>query len=663
MMFSFLKNILLADLKRSNLPDVLQSDAGGKKSVAVPEYAYGELMRLGRVAVSEGQFAEASAYFRQAVTGRPADAASRVALGFALVEQALYAEARSHLHRAILLDSENVDACYLLGKIFMETGNIFGAIEQFNEALALNPDFEFALRDLCRALFESGFKDRARELISKGIAQFPASSDFHYYQGNIRVDDRQFEDAIKCYGTALAIRPDYAEVHDNISHAQIELGRVDQAIASARQALEIRPDYIAAYDNLLWAMLFLPGESNHTYLAEARNFGAKVRAKAIPFTAWRGNTRATSKTAAPPRLRVGLVSGDLRVHAVGYLLEGVLPRLSAANVELMAYSMNPRDDGLTERIKGCFAQWTSITGLNDEQAARKIHADGVDILIDLAGHTAHNRLPVFAWKPAPVQVSWLGYLASTGVPGIDFVLADPVSAPPAVHDQFTEEIWRLPETFNCFTPPTEHPKLAVVQPPVLRNGHISFGSFQRMNKINQRVLLLWARILLACPTAMLRLQNSQLGDPSARARILDTLRSLGIASDRVVLAGETPNREDYLAAYAQVDIILDTTPYPGVTTTGEALWMGVPTVTMGGDTLLRRIGASLLTCVGLEQWVAWSEDEYVALAVRQSSDVEGLARLRAGLRQKVAATVLFDAGRFAPQFEDALFAMWRRRQG
>ena len=630
---------------------------------SAPEHTHQEHMRLGREAVNAGQYSKASDHFSRAVTGHPADAASRVALGFSLMEQGRYAEAKPHLSRALLLDSEDADACYLLGKSCLETGEVRGAITHFSEALKLHPDFEFALRDLSRAFFESGRKEEARTLISKGLAQYPKSADFHFYQGNLSVDDRRLEEAIACYGNALEIDPAYAEVHHNISHALVELGRPEQAVASARRAVELRPAYLAAYNNMLWAMLFLPGQSSGEYLAEAQNFGEKAFAAAIPFTAWHGNQRAAMAQLERPHLRVGLVSGDLRVHAVGFLLEGVLPKLHSVNLELIAYSMNPAEDGLTERLKAHFSDWTSIVGLSDEEAARKIHADGIDVLIDLAGHTAHNRLPVFAWKPAPLQVSWLGYLASTGVPGMDYVLADAVSAPPTVRMQFTEQVWCLPETFNCFTPPPSVPSSLEVTPaPALRNGFVSFGSFQRMNKINESVLSLWARILTACPTAVLRLQNAQLGDPQVRQRILNTLQHMGIDSDRVRLAGEIAKREEYLAAYAQVDIVLDTHPYPGVTTTGEALWMGVPTVTLAGDTLLSRVGASLLTCAGLSQWVAWSDDEYVSLAVRQSMDLEGLARLRAGLRQKVAATALFNAGRFARQFEDALFAMWHSRQ-
>lgn len=659
-MFAWLKKAGSASPNPPNRLGAAPPTVDSSSSIGVINNAQDDPMHLGDRALSEGDFIQASAYFRHAVARHPEDVIARVGLGFALVEQMCYPEAKVHLNRASLLDPCNPDAWYLLGRLAFETGDKAAAIENFNEVLALNPDFEYALRDLSRALFESGFKDKARQLIATGMARFPTSADFHYYQGNLFVDDRRFEEAIACYHAALALRPDYAAVLANMSHAQVELGRLEPAIANARRAIALQPDSFTTHDSLLWALLFLPGGANHGYVEAARNYGALARSKATPFTSWCGQSHASSMTSMRPRLRVGLVSGDFRVHAVGIMLEGMLPRLGATNWDLVAYSMNPRDDGLTERIKFLFTQWIPIAALSDEQLAHRIHSDRVDILIDLSGHSAHNRLPVFAWKPAPVQLSWLGYLASTGVPGIDFVLADPVSAPQAIFVQFNERVWHLPETFNCFTPPPDHPRLAVAAPPVLRTGYISFGSFQRMNKINQAVLALWARILLACPGAVLRLQNAQLGDSVARARVIESLSALGISSSRLILGGETADRHDYLASYAKIDIVLDTFPYPGVTTTGEALWMGVPTVTLCGDTLLQRIGASLMTCAGLGEWVARSEDEYVALALKRAADWEALARLRAVLRQQVAATALFDAGRFAARFEEALRAMWKK---
>ena len=348
-------------------------------------------LQLGKEAISEGDFANAMKFLHHAVLLKPDDAGARVALGFALIEEKFYIEAKPQLSRAIMLDPANADAYYLLGKASMEMRDWSEAVENFEEAFDLNPRFETALRDLSRAFFESGQKERAREAILKGVELFPDSADFHYYLGNLYLDDRKSGHAITCYEKALSIDPGYAEVHNNIGHAFLDQCRVDQAIASLRQALSLRPAYLEAHDNLLWAMLFQTEGGGSAYLTEARSFGAKTIASAVPFASWPAGWRKQPVVSRGYPLRVGLVSGDFRAHAVGYLLEGILPHVNPARIELVSYSMNPHDDVLTGRIRPCFTEWTSIAGLGDEEAARKIHEDGVDILIDLSGHSGHNR--------------------------------------------------------------------------------------------------------------------------------------------------------------------------------------------------------------------------------------------------------------------------------
>ena len=618
-----------------------------------------KLLALGNDALSQGKLDQAVEHYRQAVIGNPGDAGARIALGFGLSEVGRHSEARSHLRRATLLAPQNADAFYLLGRAAMALRDWSEAAENFEEALEVDPQLEIALRDLSRVYIESGRRAEARAVILRGVDMFPASADFSYYLGNLYLEDRKSSAAITCYQKALSIQPEYAEVHNNLGHALLDEGRAEEAIASLETALRINPESLDARDNLLWAMLFRPGVSAAAYLAEAKHYGERALARAVPVT--RPDAMLTSRSSAAQErpLRVGMLSGDFRAHAVGFLLDGILREMDPRRIELFAYSMNPYDDALTQRLRSTFASWTSLVGLSDQEAAGRIQAGAVDVLVDLSGHTAHNRLPVFAFKPAPVQVGWLGYLASTGVPGMDYVLADPVAVPAECRAQFTEEIWYLPETFNCFTPPGEDGALAVKPPPVLRNGYVTFGSFQRMNKLSGPALKLWARMLQALPSARLRLQNAQFDDAAASLRVTQFMQTQGIEPDRLVLGGEVAGRENYLAEYALVDIVLDTFPYPGVTTTCEALWMGVPTVTLAGETMLARVGSSLLSCAGLKEWIARSEDEYMQIALKQASDVDGLVRLRAALRDKVRRTVLFDAKRFAPQLENALWEMWR----
>jgi predicted O-linked N-acetylglucosamine transferase (SPINDLY family) len=343
---------------------------------------------------------------------------------------------------------------------------------------------------------------------------------------------------------------------------------------------------------------------------------------------------------------------------VGYFLESMLPHLAGRRLELYAYPTTAIHDELTERIRPHFAGWTRLKGVADDDAADAIRADGIDILIDLAGHTGDNRLPVFARRPAPLQVSWLGYWASTGVSAIDVVLADPLCVPPGQEDQFSEQVWRLPQTRMCFTPPGDDVAPTVAPLPVLARGHLTFGCFQRMPKINDRVLALWARVLATVPDARLLIQSEPAGRPVYAQRLRERLHSVGIDNSRVEIRGPAP-RATYLQSYGEVDIVLDTFPFTGGTTTCEALWMGVPTLTLRGDTMIARQGEAMMTLAGLPEWVATDGSDFVARAQQWAGQTEQLAALREGLRARLPDTPLFDAARFASDWAEGLHRMWR----
>jgi predicted O-linked N-acetylglucosamine transferase (SPINDLY family) len=355
-------------------------------------------------------------------------------------------------------------------------------------------------------------------------------------------------------------------------------------------------------------------------------------------------------------LRIGFVSGDLRNHPVGAFLENVLARIDPTRLNLVAYSTSFTEDELSARVKPWFAEWSVVASLTDEVLASKIHSDQIDILVDLAGHTERNRLSVFAWRPAPLQVAWLGYWASTGVSEIDYILADQISVPKSSQQYFCEKTWYLPDTRFCFTPPVIDRVIEVQGLAAQRKGHITFGSFQALNKMSDGSLSAWSRILAVIPSARLRLQNWQLSYPDAKEDMRKRLAAASIDLDRTDLHGGAP-RDEYLAAYSEVDIILDTFPFPGGTTTAEALWIGVPTITLTGETLLARQGESMLRCVGLGDWVATTEQEYFDLALVHASDLTRLSELRTGLRSHVLGTPLFDADRFSRHLVEAFAGM------
>ena len=357
----------------------------------------------------------------------------------------------------------------------------------------------------------------------------------------------------------------------------------------------------------------------------------------------------------PQRLRIGLVSGDLRNHPVGYFIESLLTQLNPSSVELFAYPTHFIEDELTARIKPHFASWTPLFNKSDQKAARLIHNDGVHILIDLSGHTDHNRLPVFAWKPAPIQISWLGYWATTGVPEIDYLLGDPYVTPYDEANHFTEKIWQLPECIYCLTEPTV--ALEVEPLPALSTGTITFGCFNNLAKMTNEVVALRAKILKAVPGSKLFLKAKRLGVASGRDAVLERFSCHGITADRLILEGASP-RAEYLASYNRMDIALSPFPYGGTTTSAEGLWMGVPVLTKRGDRFMSHVGETIAHNTGLSDWIAADEEEYVAKAVAFSSDLKELAKLRAGLREQILSSPLFNSSRFASHFEKAVWGMW-----
>lgn len=653
---NWLKNIFLApeNAKCSSIVDT-SGDGEPPQTNSLDECE--TYKKRGNEFLTSGKLEDAAECYKQAVAINPNYAEGFLNLGFVLKELKRYEDAERCLSQAILINPEMEDAYYILGTISRERGNLNAAIDNFNKVIKIKPEFEIVYRDLCHVLFLSGQLDNAKNTIQKGITQNPEIAEFHCYLGNLYYHEKNLEKAITCYQRALSIQPNYALVHSNMGKISLDQGRVGVAIDWYQKALSLDPDSIESESCLLFIKSFDPRCSPVQYLAEAKHYGNKVRAQAKPYTHW---PVYPSERGLKP-LRVGLVSGDFRNHPVGFFLESVLSHLNPARVALVAYSTVTQEDELTARIKPHFVAWNPVAELDDESVARQIHEDGIHVLIDLAGHTANNRLSVFAWHPAPVQVSWLGFLATTGVPGMDYLLADLVSVPDFHREHFTEAVWYLPDTVNCLTPPAASTRLAITPPPAMHNGYITFGCFQNMTKINDDVLALWGQIFQALPQARLRLHSKQMNCPAARELLQQRVSQVGISPERVTIEGTISSREDYLATHAEVDIVLDSFPYPGITTTCEALWMGVPTVTLAGNTMLARQGASLLTCVGLEEWIASSEKDYVALAIAHASDVNRLAQLRSGLRQKVLASPLFDAPRFALHLEDALQGMWQQK--
>jgi len=602
---------------------------------------------------NQGRHDQAEAAARTLTTRYAEDPWGWKALSQSLRLQGRFHEAMQAIRTAVQLEPEDPESHFELGLVFDRLGQVIEAEASLRRALQLNPHFAEALNELGLILERTDRAAEAELSYKRALALRP---DWPGVLSNLAVAQKfqgRLDEAEASLRRAIALDPASPGAHVNLASILRDTNRLAEAEASLRRVVERFPSMTEARSNLLFSLNYSAEHSPEYCLQEARRYGEVVRAKVRkPFSSWLCDSE-------PQRLRVGICSGDIHSHPVGYFLESVLTWLDPGKVELIGYPTNPRADDLTRRVQPYFAGWRQLSGYSDEAAAHEIHRDGIHVLLELSGHTANNRLPVLAWRPAPVQASWLGYFATTGVAEVDYFIADETSVPAEHRGHFTESIWYLPDTRLCFTPPDTD--LAVAPLPASRNGYVTFGSFQNLAKLNDRTLALWGRVMKAVPGARLRIQSLQLSDPAMRAQVKGRLQSSGIDAARIELHGPA-QRADYLAAYSQVDMVLDTQPFPGGTTTCEALWMGVPTLTVAGDRLIARQGASLMHAAGLPEWIADDEQEFVAKADALAADTRALADLRAGLREKVRHSPLFDARRFAANFETALWQMWQSRQ-
>ena len=518
-------------------------------------------------------------------------------------------------------------------------------------AAALLPDDAETLANLGNALRDTGELADAHQALQRAVARHPRHPLFRMNFGNVLMDMGRRDAAIAEFRQALEIAPETAEAHNNLGHALFGIpGRLDEAIASYRAALRCRPGFLVAADNLLFALNYSERATPAEMRAAAEHYGAIVAASARPTHAW-------PNPPDPERpIRVGLVSGDLRRHPVGYLLRDVLPGLDRQRTEVVAYANRSADDEVSAALQGSVAAWRQVERLDDRQLFERVREDRIDLLVDLSGHTAHNRLPLFALRPAPVQASWLGYFATTGIAAIDYFVGDPMVLPEDEETHFCERAWRLPHTYYSFSPPTE--AVAVAPLPAVSRGALSFGFFGALAKLVAPVLDCWSEILTRLPGSRLVIKAAGIEQPEVAGALTGQLAERGIGAERLHLLGRT-GRDEHLAAYGEVDVALDSFPFPGGLTTLEASWMGVPTLGLRGDRFIAHQGEMLLHALGLEDWIAPDRAAYVERAVALAGRLDELAKLRAGLRDRLSASPLCDGARFAGELEQAWRGMWR----
>ena len=458
--------------------------------------------------------------------------------------------------------------------------------------------------------------------------------------------------ARRAFDRLLQASPEHAAATQELGVLCLEEGDHVAAAEHFNRVLAIDLDNQGVQSSLIFLNNYLGSESQARIHDRACRYASLLERGVATRTSW-------SNTPDPFRkLRVGIVSGDLRAHPVGYFFCSVAEALARSEgLDLFAYPTTRQTDALTTRIRASCSRWTPIAGCSDDEASALIAADGIDILIDLSGHTAKHRLGVFARKPSPVQATWLGYFGTTGLSQVDYLVAGPWDVPAEEEAEFSERIWRLPETRLCFSRPEG--QVAVAPLPAARIGHVTFGCFNNLRKLNDRVVALWSQLVSSVSGSLLFLKAQQLESAQVRAAVTERFRGAGLDPARLILEGRSPFHE-YLAAYGRVDIALDPFPYTGGTTSVQALWMGVPVLTLAGDRLLARQGESMLRALSMDDWVAASESDYIDKATQHAAGIERLGTLRAGLRGRLESSPLMDAPRFAGDLEVALRGMWTR---
>lgn len=575
---------------------------------------------------------------------------SRKKKAMTLAQSGQLPEAKKLLEDICRVDRLDSETWFMLGFVCGQLGNAEReAISALQEAVRLGPESAQAHAALGDALLHVDRLEEAVVSLRKVTRLDPPNAEAHARLGRVLQSLDHLTESESCYRSALRLQPHWAVMHTGLGSVLCAQGRIEESVASHQRAVELTPHDAWTHSNLLLTMQYLPEAQPADMFAAHRRWAALHDKGPIP-SAWR-NVRDPGR-----RLKVGYISADFRMHSVPFFFEPLLAHHDDNMFESTCYAAIMHPDTVTARLQNLADRWKSIMGLTGAQVAEMIRTDGIDILVDLAGHTGNNALKVFSYKPASVQVTWLGYPDTTGLSTIDYRLTDALCDPPGNEAFHTETLVRLPGCFLCYQPLTDAPEVAPL--PAVGKGYVTFGSFNHLPKMNAKVIALWAKLLAAVPQARLLIKNKSLTDAATAERYYGSFAVHGIGRERVELTGFTATQAEHMELYRRVDIALDTFPYSGATTTCEALWMGVPVVTLAGVRHSGRVGVSLLNAVGLNDWIAGTPEHYVAIAVQMAADIPRLADLRAGLRQRMAASPLCDGKAFTRKVEAAYRQMW-----
>ncbi len=643
---------------KSELQAAAQDSAAGRLDAAEARYQRilaavpsdpEALANLGIVKFGKGKSDDAVRLLTKATRLEPGLAGAQMALGQILDRLGRLDAAIARYQVAADLMPADIDITFALADARRRMGDIGGACSAYGRILATVPNHEAAR--LGRAEVMLGLGDIVGAAADVDIALTGASPSAlaHYMAGRVARAGWRLDQAIAHYREALALAPDFADAWYSLGNALLTAAAATEAATCYREALLRRPYDLTMRGNLLMCLQY----------QDPLSFDTWQDALAAVAAACPAPKRHTRRPTSPrKRVTVGYVSPDFQAHSCAWFLEPLLAAHDRTAIDIVCYAAVERPDALTQRFKKLADRWVDLRPLSDQEAAASIRRDHIDVLVDLAGHTGGGRLGLFAAKPAAVQVAWLGFPASTGIPTMDYRLTDRWLAPPDTKEPYSETLWRLDRVAHVYRPPADAPE--VDRPPVIDAGRITFGSFNNFSKISARTLDLWAEVLRTVVGSRLRLKAKGVHDPYLCQRLLNAFTVRGIEADRIEFLPGAATTAEHLACYREIDIALDTFPYNGATTTLEALWMGVPVVSLSGDRAAARFGLSALAQIGLDDLATATPTEYVQRAAELAAAPDRLAALRAGLRATLAASPLLDAGDFGRAMERAYRAMLAR---
>jgi predicted O-linked N-acetylglucosamine transferase (SPINDLY family) len=546
-----------------------------------------------------------------------------------------------------------IDELYRTAIRLHQRGQAADAAALYDRILQAHPQHAGALHLKGVLALQAGDHDRAIALIERALTLEPRHGLALTNLGVAYRSAGRLDESVAILRRALALDPDSPLALANLGQALNRAGNIAESVVYNRRALQMEPGQLGLQSAVLFAENYLAETDPVELAGRARRVGELIAA-ANP-----ARTRHANDPDPERPLRVGFVSGDLRSHPVGRFLLGALSGFGTeTGLEFFAYANSRDEDTVTAALRRTIPNWRNVAGLSDAALDRRIVDDGIDVLFDMSGHSSGHRLNVFARKPAPVAATWIGYFATTGLGAIDYVLANRWVVPGKEENQWIEKVWRLPDTYLCFTTPVDAPAPGPL--PALAAGHVTFGSFNNFNKLNAATLAAWASLMRQLPESRLVLRSSGADIPSQRESLEQRITAVGLDRSRIRIDPRIADYAAHLGSYDELDIALDPFPYNGGTTTVEALYMGVPVLVRAGDRYVAHMGESILHHAGLAEWIAADEEAYSALGARLAADIDGLAALRAGLRERMRASPLFDAPRFARNLEDAIRGMWRR---